>query len=97
MDPIILQNQIFELVLSAEGKAESLVLKETGKQCLYGEKLPFFTLTEERPYNNEIKLAHPTKQTTFGASGVRMEGNDLIVSFEHIHFEAVIRVDIAPR
>lgn len=96
MRRIILQNEIFELILSADGKAESLVLKETGKQCLYEEKLPFFTLTEERPFNNEIRLAHPTKQTTFGANRVRMENGRLIVGFELIDFEAVIRVDIAP-
>ena len=97
MQNIILENEIFKLILTEDGRAESLVLKQTGKECLCGEKLPFFTLTEQRPYNNEIKLAHPTRQTTFGASNIRIEGKDLIVSFEHIHFEAVIRVDLAPR
>ena len=97
MSPIILQNELFELTLSADGKAESLILKETGKQCLCEEKLPFFTLTEERPFNNEIRLAHPTKQTTFAADRVHMESGNLIVGFELIDFEAVIRVDIEPR
>lgn len=97
MSQIILENEIFQLILSAAGKAESLILKETGKQCLYEEKLPFFTLTEERPFNNEIRLAHPTKQTTFDADRVRMEDGKLIVGFALIDFEAVIRVDIAPR
>lgn len=97
MDLIVLQNDIFELTLSADGKAQSLVLKETGKECLYKDKIPFFTLTEERPFNNEIRLAHPTKQTTFAADRIRMEGGKLIVGFDLIQFEAVVRVDIAPR
>lgn len=97
MHNIILENEMFKLVLSAEGKAESLVLKQTGRECLYEEKLPFFTLTEQRPYNNEIKLAHPIKQTTFGANRVRMEDGNLIVGFDLIRFEAVVKVDITPR
>ena len=95
MQNIILENEIFKLTLAADGKAESLVLKETEKECLCEEKLPFFTLTEERPVNNEIRLAHPTKQTTFAANRVRMEDGKLIVGFELIRFEAVIRVDLA--
>lgn len=95
---VILENEQFRLTLSESGTAQSLVLKETGTECLYtDEALPFFTLTEERPYNNEIKLAHPTKRTTFAANRVRSEGDRLIVGFEHIDFEAVVKVTMAPQ
>lgn len=94
--PIILENDIFRLVLSESGSAQSLVLKSNGEECLYlDEPLPFFTLTEARPYNNEIKLAHPNKRTTFGAKHIRMEDGKLIVGFELIDFEAVIDVKVA--
>ena len=55
--PIILENEKFRLELTPDCVAKSLVLKSNGKECLYTEEpLPFFSLTEERPYNNEIKL-----------------------------------------
>ena len=95
---VVLENDIFRLVLSPDCVAESLVLKSNGEECIYiSEKLPFFSLTEERPYNNEIKLAHPNKRTTFEANRVRMEGDRLIVGFELIDFEAVVDVKVEPR
>ena len=95
---VILENDIFRLVLTPDCVAESLVLKSNCEECIYmSEKLPFFTLTEERPYNNEIKLAYPNKRTTFEANRVRMEGDKLIVGFELIDFEAVVEVKIASR
>ena len=95
---IVLENEVFKLILASDGKAESLVLKSNGEECIdTKEKLPFFSLTEERPYNNEIKLAHPNKRTVFGANSLRMEEGKLIVGFELIKFEAVVEVTVAPR
>lgn len=92
---IILENPVFRLILSENAVAESLVLKSNGEECIMkGEELPFFTLTEERPYNNEIKLAHPNKRTTFSSNRVRVEGDKLIVGFELITFEAVVSVKV---
>lgn len=98
LQPIVLENERFRLALSPECAAESLVLKSNGEECLFTEvPVPFFSLTEERPYNNEIKLAHPNKRTTFEANRVRMEDGKLIVGFELIEFEAVVDVKITPR
>ncbi|MBE6609801.1 MAG: hypothetical protein E7634_03945 [Ruminococcaceae bacterium] len=95
---IILENEKFRLELSQDCVAKSLVLKSNGAECLYKDApMPFFSLTEERPFNNEIKLAHPNKRTTFGANRVRMEYGRLIVGFELIDFEAVVDVNITPR
>ena len=96
--PIIIENEKFILTLSSDCCAESLVLKETGRECLAtDEKLPFFSLTEDRPYNNEIKLAHPNKRTTFNANKVRRQGNFLIVGFELVTFEAIVEVKEADK
>ena len=95
---VILENDIFRLVLTPDCVAESLILKSNSEECIYTEeRLPFFSLTEERPYNNEVKLAYPNKRTTFEANRVRIEGDRLIVGFELIDFEAVITVKVAPR
>ena len=94
MNRIVLENKKFRLVLSETGTAESLILKSKGIECLSDTKIPFCTLTEDRPYHNEIKLAYPTARTTFSANRIRLEGENLIVGFELIDFEAVVSVDI---
>ena len=94
---IIFENSAFRLVLSADCRAESLVLKDSGAECLAeGISIPFFAVDEARPYHNEIKLANPTRAMSFGANRVRLENDRLIVGFELICFEAVVRVDISP-
>lgn len=95
--PIVLENNKFRLTLTDGCHADSLVLKSNGEECIYREDTtPFFSITEERPYNNEIKLAHPNKRTTFAANRVRREGDTLIVGFELINFEAAVDVKIEP-
>ena len=94
---ITLENDKFKLVLNCNGTAESLVLKSNCEECIYtSERLPFFSITEERPYNNEVKLAHPTKRTVFGANSIRMENGKLKVGFELLNFEALVDVKIEP-
>ena len=93
MNGIIIENNKFCLKLNDNCIAESLVCKENGEECLAkGNEMALFSLTEERPYNNEIKLAYPNKKITFQANRVRKEGNKLIVGFELIKFEAIIEI-----
>jgi len=95
---ILLENEQFALRLRSDCVAESLVHKATGIECLQsGEEMAMFSLTEERPFNNEIKLAHPNKRMTFQANRVKQEGNRLIVGFELVTFEAIVEYKIAPR
>lgn len=90
---LILENKHFKLELNENCVVQSLVHKATGEQCIDTENaMPLFSLTEPRPYNNEIKLAHPNKKMTFQANRVRREENKLIVGFELIGFEAVVEV-----
>ncbi len=90
---IIIENSAFRLELTEECITKSLICKATGEECLEQDKnIPLFSLTEDRPFNNEIKLAHPNKRTIFNANRVRREENKLIVGFELITFEAVIEV-----
>ena len=57
MSKIIIENEKFALTLGENCHAESLMLKSNGEECLYkGESIPFFSLTEERPY--KIGRAH---------------------------------------
>jgi len=94
-EDIIIENDQVKLVLAKDGYAKSLIYKPTQEECLIpGKKIPISTITQERPYQNEIKLAYPTKETTFKANSLRREGDKLIVGFQLIPWEAVIKLKI---
>ncbi len=57
-----------------------------------GEGVPFCATTQDRPFNNEIKLIHPNKRTTYPANRVRKEGDRLVIGFETAPYEAVVEV-----
>ena len=98
MAHIVLENESFRLLIDEKCRATSLTLKPTGEELLYTEEpTPLFSVTQERPYNNEIKLIYMNKKTTFPADRVRREDGKLIVGFEITPFEAVVKVKITPR
>ncbi len=99
---VILENETCRLSLSEKGYAESLTLKATGEECVsVADTVPFFSVTQPRPFNNEIKLAHPNKRTTYPADRIRAEktetGVRLTVGFALAPYEAVVDVTVAPR
>jgi len=83
----------FRLVISDDAKAKSLVVKKTGEECLDLRDAPaLFSVTQRRPFNNEIKLAHPNKRTVYPAKGVRRDGDRLYVTFRTAPYTAVVRL-----
>ena len=91
---IAFENRNFRFVLGDDATAKSLVVKATGEEMLVpGERLPFCTVTQPRPFNNELKLAYPNKRTVYRANRARREGDRLIVGFELIPYEAEIGVE----
>ena len=94
---VVIENARFKLVLGADARAKSLVVKETGEEMLdVTENLPAFSAVQERPFNNEVKLVLPHRRTEFRADRVRREGNDLFVGFELVSYEAQIRLTERP-
>ena len=90
---ITFENDGFRLVIGDDAAAKSLVVKATGEEALDPrEGVPMFSTTQDRPFNNEIKLAWPNKRTTYPANRVRREGDRLIVGFEIAPYEAVVGV-----
>ena len=97
MNNIIFENACFRLEIGTDGMVKELFHKESSTQCLQKDvQIPFLSATQERLYNNELKLAYPTQETTFPATGIRKDGEDLIVSFNLVPYEAVIAVDVQP-
>ena len=96
-DEVVLENAEFRLVVGVDAVARSLVVKKSGEECLAdGVSLPLFAATQDRPFNNEMKLIHPNKRTTCPASSLRLADGFLIVGFPHRMYEAKVRVKVAP-
>ncbi len=100
MANIVIKNRQFTLTIGEDCAAKSLLYTPEGKpavECLkQDEHTPMFSITEDRPYNNEIKLAYPNREITMQANRVRAEGdNRLIVGFELVGFEAIVEYKVA--
>jgi len=96
-DDVLIENDEISLIISQDGIAKSLVHKPTGTECLIGnKKVPISTITEPRPYQNEVKLAYPNKKTTFKSNKVRKEGDKLIIGYELIPWEATVKIKATP-
>ena len=93
-DDVVFENRRMTLRIGGDACAKSLVLKGTGEECLSaGERLPLFTSTQNRPFNNQTKLIHPSKRMTYRANRLRRDGDRLVVGFELAPYEAVVKVD----
>ena len=92
---VTIENRRMRLVIAGDGTVRSLVHKPTGSECLVtGQPVPVSTITEPRPYQNEVKLAYLNKRTTFKANAVRQEGGKLIIGYELIPWEITVGVKI---
>ena len=91
---IILDNSGFRMIISSDAVAKSLIIKGTGEEMLKkGQNIPLFSVTQERPFDNEVKLANPNTRTTYRANSLRMSGDTLFVGFETAQYEALIKVE----
>ena len=89
-DVIVFENEAFRIEIGTNAVARSLVVKATGEEMIdASDGLAMFSVTQERPINNEIKLMWPNKRTTYPANRVRCDGDRLVVGFETAPYEAV--------
>ena len=90
---VVVENSRFKLVMGGDARAKSLMVKSTGEELLdLTEDIPLFSVVQDRPFNNEVKLLFANKRTEYRADRVRRVGDDLYVGFEHISYEAQIRL-----
>ncbi len=89
---VFLENRHFRLTVGGDAIVESLICKDTGEElAASGQNIALCSVTQNRPFHNEVKLAHPNKRTTYQANRIRLEEDRLIVGFEIIPYEAVVR------
>ena len=92
-DVIVFENEAFRLEVGTNAVARSLVVKATGEEMIDArDGRAMFSVTQERPFNNEIKLMWPNKRMTYPANRVRCEGDRLVIGFETAPYEAVVGV-----
>jgi hypothetical protein len=92
---IVLENAEMRLEISQAGFARSLLHKASGQECLAQDvDVPMFSLTQDRPYDNELQLAYPAEVTHFPATQVTREGDRLIVAFALVGYEASVELRI---
>lgn len=97
MNNVVIKNSQFTLTVGSDAIVKSLIHTESGQECLdFQEDVALFSVTQDRPFNNEIKLAHPNKRTTFQANSLAREGNRLIVGFEILPYKAIVEVEEKP-
>jgi hypothetical protein len=91
---IILEAETFKLTVGEDAIAKSLVIKKTNEEMLLkGTDVPLFSVTQDRPFNNEIKLQHPNTRTTYKANSLSWDGKRLTVGFDTAPYKAVVKVD----
>ena len=90
---VVVENRHVRLTVGADACAKSLVVKSSGEELLSpGERMPLFSVTQERFFNNEIKLAYPTRETTCAANSVVRDADELVVGFELVPYKAKVRI-----
>ena len=93
-EEIILSNAFLQLTLGTDGRAHSLLCLPTGEELLDTAHLcPLCSVTQERFYNNELKLMHTSRRTTLQSNALRYEDGKLFVGFEEVCYEAVIKIE----
>ena len=94
---VVVENARMKLVIGDNARAKSLVVKATRQEMLdVTEDIPLFSVVQDRPFNNEVKLLFANKRTEYRADRVRREGDFLFVGFEQVSYEAKIHVTERP-
>lgn len=90
---IIIENINFSLIIGKNGKAQSLKYLPTSEELLADSDTPLFSVTQDRFFDNELKLMHPSREITLFSDSIRIENDCLIAGFSPLDYEAVISVE----
>jgi len=94
---VVLENASCRLTLDSTGFARSLRDKASGEELLLpGARVPFATLTQDRPYDNEYKLMMPAKPWTHRSNRLERKGDELHVGFEDEFDTLVLKIAETP-
>ncbi len=89
---IILENEFIRFSVGKNGKALSLILKCKGEDVLADSETSLFSISQDRFFDNELKLMHPARQENIQSDSIRYENGSLIAGFSPLPYEAVINI-----
>ena len=93
MGEINFGNKHFRLTVGEDCKVKRFVRIANGQDlAVAGEEISLFSVTQDRPFNNEIKLAYMNKRTTYQANRLARHGDMLTVGFELTPYDALVAV-----
>ena len=93
---VVVECADFRLTLDSVGYAKSLVVKSTGEECLAQDVcIPFATLRQDRPYDNEAHLIHPAKPVSFPSDSIVRNGDMLEIGFAREYHVLKLRITIS--
>lgn len=92
-EDVVVENARFRLVVGGDAVVKSLRLKTTGEELAdSAARVPLFTSTQERFWDNELKMIHPNRRRTLQATSLRREGAVLEVGFEFVPYRAFVEL-----
>ncbi len=89
----VLKNENAVFTVGKNAKALSLKLNSSKKELLCDSDTPLFTVTQDRFFNNELKLMHTAREVTAESSSLRYENGKFIAAFDKLPYEAVIDIE----
>lgn len=96
-EDVVVENAVFRLTVGGNACVKSLVLKSTGEELAdAAAEIPLFASTQERFWDDELKMIHSGRRMTLGANSLRRKGNTLHVGFDIVPYEALVEVEERP-
>lgn len=89
---IIFENDAVRFTVGRNGSAVGLFLKETKEELLADTITPLFSITQDRFFDNELKLMYTARRLTAVSDSIRYENGCLVAGFSPLPYEAVISV-----
>ena len=89
---IIFENDTIRFSVGRNGTARELFLKKSEEELLADTVTPLFSITQDRFFDNELKLMYTARRLTAVSDSIRYENGCLVAGFSPLPYEAVISV-----
>ncbi len=89
----VIRNENAVFTVGKNGSALSLKLTAFDEELLCDSNTPLFTVTQDRFFDNELKLMHTAREVTAVSTGLRYKNGKFTVSFDTVPYEAVIDIE----
>lgn len=92
-DSISFETESVSFIVGKNGRALSLYDKRNKEELLADGNSPLFSVSQDRFFDNEQKLMHPSRRENIDSDSIRYENGSLIAGFSPLPYEAKIDVE----